>query len=117
MPRKPLSPCPKHPSILLDVGDKCPECCVIRKRYDKYRGSPTVRGYGYKWQKLRNWYIHEYPLCVECMIHGRTTAAQVVDHIVPHKGNERLLYDVNNLQSLCKQCHDRKTATEDNPDW
>ena len=36
-----------------------------------------------------------------------------VDHIVPHRGDARLLYDENNLQSLCKSCHSRKTATED----
>ncbi|WP_327198035.1 HNH endonuclease [Sporanaerobacter acetigenes] len=29
-----------------------------------------------------------------------------VDHIEPHKGNEDLFYDINNLQSLCKSCHE-----------
>nr|WP_233242545.1 HNH endonuclease [Sporanaerobacter acetigenes] len=24
----------------------------------------------------------------------------------PHKGNEDLFYDINNLQSLCKSCHE-----------
>jgi 5-methylcytosine-specific restriction protein A len=36
----------------------------------------------------------------------------VVDHIVPHRGDERLAFDRDNLQGLCKSCHDRKTATE-----
>ena len=41
------------------------------------------------------------------------TRATVVDHIRPHKGNRELFWDRTNWQSLCKQCHDRKTLTED----
>jgi len=41
------------------------------------------------------------------------TNATVVDHIIPHKGDYKLMYDQNNLQSLCKYHHDVKTATED----
>jgi 5-methylcytosine-specific restriction endonuclease McrA len=33
-------------------------------------------------------------------------AAFAVDHIVPHRGDRRLLLDRNNLQSLCQRCHD-----------
>lgn len=36
----------------------------------------------------------------------RTTAATVVDHIEPHKGDVDLFYDSDNTQSLCKHCHD-----------
>jgi len=41
------------------------------------------------------------------------TAAGVVDHIVPHKGDADLFWQRTNWQPLCKPCHDRKTATED----
>ncbi|MGN0150610.1 MAG: HNH endonuclease, partial [Clostridia bacterium] len=37
----------------------------------------------------------------------------VVDHIVPHRGDERLMWDENNWQALCKPCHDNKTGKED----
>lgn len=40
-------------------------------------------------------------------------AASVVDHIIPHKGNDDLFWDMSNHQALCKKCHDIKTATED----
>jgi 5-methylcytosine-specific restriction protein A len=40
-------------------------------------------------------------------------AATVVDHIVPHKGDKVKFWDSSNWQSLCKRCHDAKTATED----
>jgi 5-methylcytosine-specific restriction protein A len=39
--------------------------------------------------------------------------AIVVDHIIPHKGNYKLFWDKSNWQSLCKSCHDKKTARED----
>ena len=50
---------------------------------------------------------------MKCMEQGDVVAANVVDHIVPHKGNEALMWDESNYQSLCKTCHDRKTATDD----
>jgi hypothetical protein len=37
----------------------------------------------------------------------------VVDHIVPHGGDQTLFWDAANHQTLCEPCHNRKTATED----
>jgi 5-methylcytosine-specific restriction endonuclease McrA len=34
------------------------------------------------------------------------TAATVVDHIVPHRGNEALFWSIDNWQPLCQPCHD-----------
>ena len=88
-----------------------------KKRSDQRRlrnkGSASSRGYGRQWQALRNRFIAQHPYCVECMKQGRLTFAQEVDHITPHRGDPRLLYDEDNLQSLCKVCHSRKTARED----
>lgn len=44
---------------------------------------------------------------------GEMVKATVVDHIIPHRGDQKLFWDQRNWQSLCKQCHDRKTLTED----
>ena len=38
--------------------------------------------------------------------------ATVADHVVPHKGDYGRMWDQNNWQPLCKQCHDRKSANE-----
>jgi 5-methylcytosine-specific restriction protein A len=39
--------------------------------------------------------------------------ATVCDHIVPHKGDERLFWAEENWQSLCFHHHSEKTAQED----
>ena len=48
----------------------------------------------------------------------RFTAATVVDHVIPHRGDSHLMWDESNWQALCKSCHDRKTGSEDsNPEY
>jgi 5-methylcytosine-specific restriction protein A len=45
---------------------------------------------------------------------GYVTAATEVDHIQAHRGDARLMWDFeNNVQSLCKPCHSKKTVKED----
>jgi len=74
------------------------------------RQSAAQRGYGYRWQQARLHHLNEYPLCVMCTKEKRVTAATVVDHIKPHKGNDSLFWDRDNWQSLCKPHHDREKA-------
>lgn len=59
-----------------------------------------------EWQRLRRYHLSRNPLCVMCEAQGRITAATVVDHIKPHKGDRALFFDPDNLQSLCKTHHD-----------
>ena len=96
-------------------GEKQDELAAKRResRRLKFKGPSTDRGYDYRWRKLRNRFIAQHPHCAECLKRGVITMATDVDHIIPHRGDARLLYDENNLQSLCKSCHSRKTATED----
>jgi 5-methylcytosine-specific restriction protein A len=58
-----------------------------------------------RWNALSKRYRKANPLCEHCMREGRVAAAFAVDHIIPHKGKEDLLFDVSNLQSLCERCH------------
>jgi 5-methylcytosine-specific restriction protein A len=44
------------------------------------------------------------PLCRMCR--PRLTPATVADHEAPHRGDAVLFWDPDNLQSLCKRCHD-----------
>lgn len=86
---------------------------IREKRRRELRGSSAARGYGSKWQRLRNRFIAQHPICQECQRRGIIKAATDVDHIIPHHGDTELLYDEANLQSLCHECHSRKTARED----
>lgn len=104
----------------------CPELVKIGKRYcdkhskssqqmqDRYRGSSTSRGYDSDWRNARDWHIGEHPLCAECERQGIVKAGEHVDHIIPFRGIEDpLRLDADNLQTLCRECHSRKTARED----
>ena len=37
-------------------------------------------------------------------------AANVVDHIKPHRGDSALFWNTENWQSLCDKCHNSKTG-------
>ena len=110
MPRNPPRPC-RYPG--------CPGLCEHGQVYckdhlqwssDRLRGGADARGYNSGWRKARKAFLQQHPLCVQCMKEGRLTPATVVDHIVPHRGNERLFWDVNNWQPLCADCHGQKTG-------
>jgi 5-methylcytosine-specific restriction protein A len=82
---------------------------------EKRRGSSASRGYGYKWQLARAAFLKMNPLCVDPSREhlGRVKAATDVDHIIPHRGDEKLFWDRKNWQGLCHECHSSKTARED----
>jgi len=65
------------------------------------RGSAHSRGYGVRWRKARLRFLAEHPLCVMCERRGVISAAAIVDHIIPHKGDAALFWDENNWQGLC----------------
>nr|WP_281492405.1 HNH endonuclease [Wohlfahrtiimonas chitiniclastica] len=53
-------------------------------------------------------------MCVYCERNGIITAANVVDHIEPHRGDQALFWDRNNWQSLCSSCHSSIKQKEEN---
>ena len=94
------------------TGSRCDACA---KQAAAQRPTSAQRGYGWRWQKLAKAYLRTHPFAVDIFncFEGRVYPAEVVDHIVPHKGDMALFWDVNNLQGLRKEDHDRKTALED----
>ena len=68
--------------------------------------------YGSTWQKYRKTFLRSNPLCVCDDCKDKLTPANVVDHIIPHRGDERLFWDTANHQPLAKRCHDKKTNKE-----
>lgn len=77
------------------------------------RGKTAARGYGGRWQRERLAYLAQHPLCVMCAKQGRVTAANTVDHIIPHKGDPLLMWDQTNWQSLCEPHHNRDKQSQD----
>lgn len=71
--------------------------------------------YGTAWMREREAFLRCYPTCVYCEKYknGRITAATVVDHITPHRGNPALFWDRSNWQALCQSCHDRHKQREE----
>ena len=67
--------------------------------------SSSERGYGTAWRKARNAYLSANPLCVMCQAENKLVVANVVDHIIPHKGDQTLFWDQDNWQALCKAHH------------
>lgn len=63
------------------------------------------RLYGSKWQKAREFYLRKHPLCADHEKRGQLVQGNVVDHIVPHKGDLTLFWNSNNWQTLCEHCH------------
>jgi 5-methylcytosine-specific restriction endonuclease McrA len=68
--------------------------------------SSAERGYGSRWQRARKAYLSANPLCKLCGQIGQVAEAAVVDHVVPHRGDDGLFWDPQNWQPLCKVCHD-----------
>ena len=71
------------------------------------------RGYGYKWQKAREQFLRENPLCVMCEAEGLVVVATVVDHKVPHRGDQKLFWRRSNWQPLCATHHSRDKQREE----
>lgn len=79
----------------------------------EWRGSARARGYDSRWERLRLRYLQHHPLCVMCRAQGRVEAATVVDHKIPHRGDQKLFWDEANWQALCKPHHDATKQAED----
>ena len=108
MPQKNKKPCSKFGCKNLTNEKYCTEHKKeFNRERDKKRLPSSQRGYDANWRRLRNWFISHNPVCNHC-----GSAGEVVDHIIPHKMDMILFNDVENLQTLCKRCHDVKTATE-----
>lgn len=82
----------------------------VSRQADEHRPSAAKRGYGHRWRKLRGMYLRSHPVCVVCRDAGRIVEATEVDHIVAKRAGGTDHW--NNLQALCKPCHSRKTAME-----
>jgi 5-methylcytosine-specific restriction protein A len=80
-----------------------------QKQLPADRPSPSRRGYGRNWQRVRLAVLSEEPLCRDCKAAGRIVEATEVDHVDGDVSN----LDRANLVPKCKPCHSRKTVAQD----
>lgn len=104
-------PFPPHICPCGNIVPKGAECScrnaakrARKRRYDRTRPTASQRGYGSKWRTARAAFLRINDRCAwpRC-----GAVATVVDHIIPHRGDDKLFWDRNNWQPLCKSCHDR----------
>ena len=67
---------------------------------DSFYGSP-------EWRKVRREVLADYPDC--CVCGG---VANTVDHIIPLRERSDLALDRGNLRSMCKRCHEKRSAKD-----
>lgn len=66
-----------------------------------------------RWRKLRAAKIRQNPLCEMCLQKGKTTIGIDIHHIVSFVDiddplrRKDVAYNYDNLQSLCKVCHQK----------
>lgn len=117
MPRSAPRPCTYPGCGVLTEAGRCDKHRHAEKReHDRRRGNRHQRLYTNAWARASKAFLAAHPLC-QCEDCGdgrkRVTAATVVDHKVPHRGDRSLFWDSSNWQSMAKACHDRKTARDD----
>ncbi|GAB1379927.1 HNH endonuclease [Pararhodobacter aggregans] len=85
-------------------GTRC--ACEVKRarergaRHDRARPNSSQRGYTSAWEKARKAFLRRHPRCAMC-----SAPATVVDHRIPHRGDQRLFWDQDNWQPLCAHHH------------
>lgn len=111
MSHKLLRPC-QHPGCCALVTGRY---CAEHQRDTRSAESQSWHGWYSRriWtERLRAEQLMLHPWCAACAARGIRRRATDVDHIVPHDGDWQRFCDPANLQSLCHQCHSRKTMAE-----
>ena len=77
-----------------------------------FKGGKNVTGM-YKtteWKTYRFRFVHHNPSCYAC---GTNEGFIHLDHVVAHKGDEKIFWTTTNMISLCHSCHSTVTAKFD----
>lgn len=116
----PMRQC-RHPSCRLLIPFTDTYCTrhvqTVNQSYDKarLRDNPTYVAF-YKtgaWRNTRKVALmRDEWLCQHCLQSDVYKPAEMVDHIVPTLVDWEKRLELDNLQSLCNACHNRKTAED-----
>jgi len=65
-----------------------------------------------RWQKLRRAKLMRDPLCSHCQALGRVVIGKIVDHVKAIRNGGNPYPPLDGLQTLCQNCHNRKTQSD-----
>ena len=65
-----------------------------------------------RWQRLRKYKLQQNPLCEACLQFGAIEPATAVDHRKPINAGGDPYPPLDQLASLCANCHNLKTRCE-----
>ena len=93
-------------------GTPCPhEAARARQRkaeHDAKRPTASARGYGTKWREARAAFLRAHPTCTRC-----GAPATVVNHKIPHRGDQKLFWSRSNWEAVCSPCHNGPIQSEE----
>lgn len=75
------------------------------RTYDARRGSARARGYSAAWDKASAGHLLGSPLCRYCELVDEVRAADLTDHLYPHRGNRVVFWNRTYWVSSCTDCH------------
>lgn len=120
---KPMKQC-NHPvcRILIPFDEQyCAQHTHMKREKHKtynaarVREEPHIQSFynSTRWRRLsKQVKLRDDYMCQECLRNGSYTTADVTDHIIEVKDDWERRWDVSNMESLCHECHNRKTLAE-----
>lgn len=101
--------------LRIAAGELCPcqrkRTAERQARADAQRPSARDRGYDARWEREAKAFL-ALPARRLCAC-GCGREADMVDHIIPHKGDQRRFWDRSNWQPMNRRCNSRKAARDE----
>jgi 5-methylcytosine-specific restriction enzyme A len=97
---------PMRPPTFKPHGNGTAPALNGRQRSDLNRSSPRKRGYTAQWDRASLAFRGQHPLCLGCEAVGLVELSKQTDHVIPHKGDRVLFWDMSKWQAACDWHHD-----------
>lgn len=91
--------------------------CEQHQKGADQRPTSHARGYDWSWAQASKYYRRANPLCVNCLLYGKTRESRCVDHIIPKACCPQFDREPDNWAALCIPCHSHKTTKEPTTGW